>query len=68
MGLIGTPWRAVRVERLLEDRVKLVDGPEAGALKDDTAKLVDGVNEVSSLVSGSLSDSVVMAPQKKVSR
>ena len=53
MGLIETPWRADRVEGLLADRVKLVDGPDAGALKDDTAKLLEGVKRSSSLMSGS---------------
>lgn len=53
VGLIETPWRADRVEGLLADRVKLVDGPDAGALKDDTAKLLEGVKRSSSLMSGS---------------
>ena len=51
--LTDTPWCAVRLEELLEERVKLVVGPEAGTLNDGAAKLLDGVKRSSSLVSRS---------------
>ncbi len=50
-ALIDTPWRAVRREEVWEGRWKLVVGPEAGVLKDEAAKLLDGVKRSPSLVS-----------------
>jgi hypothetical protein len=47
--LMETPCCAVR----LEERTKLVDGPDVGVLKDDAAKLLAGVKLSSWLVSRS---------------
>lgn len=48
-GLTDALWRAVRLEALLADDATLVEGPDAGALKEAAAKLLDGVKRSSSL-------------------
>lgn len=56
-GLLFAPWRGGRLEELLGATTKLVEGPDAGVLKEGAARLFDGVKCSLSLGSGTVGSS-----------